>query len=503
LNLSEWYANEYIGLRVIHLLRLLCKDFNISQNIPIYLISHLTEFELLKRTELANILLSENVFRLDFEKDINYYENNLKNKIEVEKSLKENVKITPPRNIENNHSRENLYAIDEWRKSLGIENENVYDLYYVLETYKNPIKLKDISKIIDKYKQEFKNPIEGKVLVIENELEKGWKEIYDKLFEDSKVEIDYLFTDENKLFKPNSIDQIKELLKIKIEKFRPNFILLDFRLMESDYDAQDIEKISGFEVLKEIKNINFGIHVFLTSVSSQAKYLDRLYNVGLNGYIQKRFGSVKTPIEKLYDCLKIYQRIRESSKYYYDFEETFRVIEHNSNNPNKSDIQHLKSFMSYTRLSLRSLIYLNNKGGIDSNSFNIETAFVFAFIALESLTHYKYDKIDYDKRVFIEEKDCKIKKMSQYEELIDNSGNLKEPPSNQKIRNIIYLLDEIYYEDSKEGQEYRKEKEMLFKKRNNLIHNLGRNYIGEITMDDLSYLYQIICLSKNLINSTN
>ena len=273
LNYNENDFLDFSGLRVAMHVRL-TPEFN-NQKTPI-LVLGFASFEDIIRLESSNNSFLGSILGtpgLKLSHDIKL-ENILPSSNLCEKDFQhvlKKIKIDPPPNYDNRHSIANEYAIYSWSKAIGLENKKIekehhsrlYFKYQDCINQNNQIEPSKIGNIkIDSTK-------ETKVLLIDDEAEKGWGEFYKKLLGNDKLivpEIDYNACSEK------IKDDVIELIKTE----KPHLVLLDLRL--SDEDTSKSSSLTGVEIIKGLdncKDINRGTRVVITSASNKIwNYLD-------------------------------------------------------------------------------------------------------------------------------------------------------------------------------------------------------------------------------------
>ncbi|CAA6809488.1 MAG: Unknown protein [uncultured Sulfurovum sp.] len=284
-SLSSNYL-ELLGLRVAYHIRL-SVDLK-ERYLPIIILSDTTPYILNKITPLAQILFTKNIFIIQNTiKAIEKFSTKaLKPLTEEEyKTLfLDRIKISSPK--ESSHDIANEWAIYKWSElvkaqSQAIENNNnkiTSMLYFKYLIAKNPI---EKSKAIG-YK---KAKLNGKVLYIDDEWDKGWSDIFSKYFASTLAfeTFEYNFKDAN-------IYTLMSHVKNKIETFKPDLVILDLRLIQNDHlfkNRTDIENFSGIKLTKSIKDINAGIQIISFTATSQSLILEQLYKHKILGYIKK------------------------------------------------------------------------------------------------------------------------------------------------------------------------------------------------------------------------
>ena len=268
---------EFTGLRIAHHIRLTTEFKHIKT--PILILSEENPSQIAKISSFANIFFTKGIFhsstqvpdKLSFE--INELkESGLKLLSESDyNSFLDKIKIDPPPNYDNRHSVANEYTIHSWSKAIGLKNEKIEKelgsrLYF---KYLDCINKNTHIKELDIIKLKVDNNEEAKVLLIDDEAEKGWGEFYKKLLGNDKLivpEIDYNAGSEK------IKDDVIELIKTE----KPHLVLLDLRL--SDEDTSKSSSLTGVQIIKELdncKDINRGTRVVITSASNKIwNYLD-------------------------------------------------------------------------------------------------------------------------------------------------------------------------------------------------------------------------------------
>jgi hypothetical protein len=209
--------------------------------------------------EYFNILKTKNIQLVSYSKKAfsiaaNTYFDSFK-PAELSKEIKK-LKLDPPLNYADSHSIANEWAIHQWAKTIGCNEtqelkkvfQNVQcNLYFKYLRTIHPISKQDIISAT-KLKIECKG--KPKVLLIDDEAEKGWYEIFAFLLGDlNNIYTDYLGVD----FKSLSSDDIIEKSIDKIFTNDIDVVILDFRLNPSDFENRNSEEITSIKLLREIK----------------------------------------------------------------------------------------------------------------------------------------------------------------------------------------------------------------------------------------------------------
>ena len=266
---------EFTGLRVALHIRL-TPEFRHTRA-PILFISKETPIQIGKLIALANLFFTKGIFHSSNQASKKLFNeiNKLKKsglKILSESDYNnflEKIKIEPPPNFDNRHSVANEYTIHSWSKAIGLKNEKIekelgsrlYFKYQDSINQNNQVETINIGEIDSK--------LETKVLLIDDEAEKGWGQFYKKLLGNDKLivpEIDYNAGSEK------IKDDVIKLIKTE----KPHLVLLDLRL--SDEDTSKSSSLTGVQIIKELdncKDINRGTRVVITSASNKIwNYLD-------------------------------------------------------------------------------------------------------------------------------------------------------------------------------------------------------------------------------------
>ncbi len=279
---------DFLGLRFAIHIRC-TPGINQHKNIFLYSFTGLKDYF---SSESFNILKTQGVFLIDYdintiinktlEEDINLSKEKLSSEIKK-------INLNIPLNYEDNHSIANEWAIYKWSQIINttdddieiIESKLENDLYFKYLKAIYPIGLIDSVK-----SEEMKINFEGnpKVLYIDDEAEKGWSEIFCKIFEDeNKIYFRHLDDDFNEKSQEEIIAiSIKTILEGDID-----LVILDFRLHKDDFGDVKINEITGHKILKKIKEHNKGIQVIIFSATNKIWNLQALQTAGADGFILK------------------------------------------------------------------------------------------------------------------------------------------------------------------------------------------------------------------------
>jgi CheY-like chemotaxis protein len=211
------------------------------------------------------------------------------------------LKIDPPKDFHDNHSIANEWAIHQWAKMIECEEtealEKVFknvnsNLYF---KYLRTIFPLSETGIITPKELEIKYDGNPKILLIDDEAEKGWNEILACLLTDlNNLYSDSLGEDFRNLSGEEIINRsIKKIIDDDID-----VVLLDFRLNSQDHEITNPEQITSVKLLKKIKEINPGIQVINFSVTNKIWNLQQLQQEGADGFVFK--GSPENNGDKIF-----------------------------------------------------------------------------------------------------------------------------------------------------------------------------------------------------------
>ena len=121
-----------------------------------------------------------------------------------------------------------------------------------------------------------------------------------------------ILDDENNLFfrhldvefNEKSKEEIIEISLNKIIEEDIDLVILDFRLHKDDFQNNSIEEVTGYQILKKIKEYNKGIQVVVFSATNKIWNLQALQEAGADGFILKE--SPESPINKTIKTIQNY-----------------------------------------------------------------------------------------------------------------------------------------------------------------------------------------------------
>jgi DNA-binding NarL/FixJ family response regulator len=383
-----------------------------------YLINH----------EYFNILKTKNVELISYSKTafaeaVNTHFQALK--IEELPQEISRLKLDPPYNYSDSHSIANEWAIHQWAKTIGCEEtdelakvfQNIEsNLYFKYLRAAHPISKSDkVSP--DKLKINYDG--KPKVLLIDDEAEKGWFEIFAHLLDDlNGIHVDSIGHNFKNQIQEEIIDQSME----KIIEDDIDVVILDFRLNPNDFIVSNPKDISSIRLLEKIKNFNPGIQVIIFSATNKALNLQALQAAGADGFIFKAGSeNIHQTINSLTDQMLL--SLKKASWLKPIWSKTKSIINHleNQRRNHVLDRDFTGAINTFLELGFESLLNEQNK-------FSYDSAFMYYFLILEALSKQLIDEdtpheIDYTNIHGETKKGFKFQFRSNYSFLTDFKGN--------------------------------------------------------------------------------
>lgn len=288
-SLSDNYLELY-GITLAYHIRL-SAELGDKRFVPIVIISDVDGYILNKLTAMANILFTKNTFVARNEiSSYDYFERvfeEIKPFNDFKKEFLDLIHIDPPQDYLSHHDISNEWSIYRWAEFLKVDTdatkankakiENM--LYFKYLKAKFPIPKKTRVQIVHKVPQS-----EGNILYIDDEWDKGWKDIFKRYFS-KKENINFHFIDHQ--YKDTTYDAVEDLVKESLTSKSIDTVLLDMRLTKEDHEQNDVKKLSGIKLLKLIESLNPGIQVVLLTASEKSTILDEANKYNILGYIKK------------------------------------------------------------------------------------------------------------------------------------------------------------------------------------------------------------------------
>ncbi|MEZ4776600.1 MAG: response regulator [Bacteroidia bacterium] len=408
-SLSKNYL-EYLGLRLAYHIRL-TKSIGTKAYMPIVFIAE-ESFQYLGLTHPEpSIFFTKGIYLIkesldDYKKTLKWFIDGRIKPLDDFSSFVNSIIINPPSNYLSHHSIANEWSILRWAKVLGIATEvealkdvriNIESLlYYKFLQAKYPIEA-------EPDKAAFKINGKGRILYIDDEWNKGWNVVLSNYFATSSTEIKFETLKYD--FKDRSHQDILKECDKKIQSFKPDVVLLDLRLSDSDFtNSHNSSLLTGYKVLNAIKLINPGIQVIIFTASNKVWNLLELQANGADGFLLKESPELTINSSYTYEALSSLSKqitICLSNAYLKEiwnlFEEIKKVF---SKNPltTKYFPRHLKEQLNgikYQNLLLQELdaifeiLKTNNE-----NRYGM--AMIMLYKILEYLNEIFYQKIAWD-----------------------------------------------------------------------------------------------------------
>jgi DNA-binding NarL/FixJ family response regulator len=505
--------SDYNGLRLATHIRCTSNSNQLSRII----IYGFVGIEYLLQNGYFNILKTKNVFLVPFSKQALANAANIPPTpltIEELPNQIEKLKLVVPQNYEDNHSMVNEWAIYRWATTINTEDDAIEkitqkiknNLYFKYLQTIFPISINDRLHEDNLKIQTNGNP---KILYIDDEAEKGWYEIFCKIFYDvNKLDFEYLGGD----FKNQTETQIIDCCLKKVKDYDADIVILDFRLHQNDFNNKDITKITSLEILTNIKKYNPGIQVIIFSATNKVWNLQALQNEGADNFIIKESPDLSSDeYLTVASILNLKKIISESSDYIFLKEfyfNQFEIIKDLIPRRNKKNERPLpKEFVDEAIKWLEVSNGLLNKGGLGNSE--VASSFILKFAVLESISNRI---INIDNPIEIERNDQKKykfefrsseKRLRNFVEDDNNKGFYRRTnkiyESNRNLPWVIKILNTIDFiteesisEDLLKG---------IIKKRNDLIHaNPTTGDKINIEIKDLIFINDIIIKGlKNIV----
>lgn len=313
-SLSDNYLELY-GIILAYHIRLSQELENI-RSLPIVILSDLDSCILNKISPMANILFTKNVFLEQYSKNrISKYQSPKRlSSLEYKEKFLDLIEIKIPIDYTNNHSFTNEWAIYQWSKVLGVSTHLINKKIDHLSNMLYFKYLKSKYNLQDKTKHDGikKINLHGKVLLIDDKWDDGWKVVIDEFL---SKHYDAVFCDALEWTEKDATTKdLKSLISEKIISYDPDIILLDLRLLQNEENTAQISKISGIQILKHLReeckeSINQGIQIIIFSASGDSLIVEEAGKYGTMGYVKKdspinKYVATKGSFSKLDQLIK-------------------------------------------------------------------------------------------------------------------------------------------------------------------------------------------------------
>ena len=509
--------SDYNGLRLATEIR--CTNIA-NQLTPIYIYSFV-DLGFLLKNEYFNILKTKDVYLInynleDFQKAGETRNSNLK-KHDLPVELKQ-LDLRHPKNYSDNHSVTNEWAIYQWSKAVGcydseelervLKNVESNLFFKYLNTIFPPIEINEIG--IDNLKLKFDLDKKPKILLIDDEAEKGWFEVFAHLLGDiNDFHFDYLRVD----FRSSAYDQIIDSALEIIFEEDFDIIILDFKLNPYRISENIKEETISQKLLRRIKSKNPGIQVIAFSASNNIQKIKDFQQEGILGFVSKGNpfrnddSIIQNSLLSLMNYINHALHLNFLKGFYVDESEIIESLipRRNVKNENPLPKEFVDESLKWLKLSNEILTsgYLNE--------IKIVSSFIFKFSVLENISTRI---IDIENPIFTSKNEKGIKKYKfqfrtsekRLRNFIEDEGNQGYYRKTNKIfessRNLpwaIKILNAIDYITNESLSEI--ELTNIVKRRNDFIHaNTTTGEKVNINMEDLLFINKIISIGlKNII----
>lgn len=483
--------SDYNGLRLATHIR--CTNTK-NQLKPIFIYSFV-DYSYLIENEYFDILKTDNVYLIEINKQA--FKNALDETIApltVEKLSKElrKINLNVPKDIGDNHSIANQWAIYRWAKTIDANDPAIKTIANKIESNLYFKYLKTIYPISDVNKLHHENlkinySSIPKVLYIDDEAEKGWYEIFCTIFCDvNKLDLDYLCDE----FKSKKRDEIIEMSFQKIIEENIDLVILDFRLHKDDFENGNLEDITGFKILKKIKEYNKGIQVVIFSATNKIWNLQALQEAGANGFIIKESPENSIDPEFTKQSIESFISLTEenlSRSFLKHFFTTCDKIKQNISTPYSEHQSPFDDFKKELIISLKIICESAYNIDLKLNS-SLDVVFLNCYNFLEKFKHFYVKDVNYKLVIGFEEVEMNRyvfdKKKLKSNSFIRNNAN-DNPSFFHSITAILIDYFEVVDSESNIIEKIYQIKES----RNDYIHNDKSNF-------DISELIDIINVCK-------
>jgi CheY-like chemotaxis protein len=226
--------------------------------------------------------------------------------------------LEPPNDYDSHHSIDNEFSLYLWSQTIELElpslkKEVESGLYFKWWSLKNQIELLQPEAKLLESSNSLKDWSGKKVLLIDDQHEKGWYLFFKNLL--PTVEVDFLLGD---FQKPEQFSVGNNLVDAAIDKIRlyePHVVLLDLRLTDTDNES-DKKELSGVKILQKFResdSLNQGIQFVSLSASNKIWNYEELLKKKVSSFIVKTTDIESSLQSLIYDNRElIYKKIEEA-----------------------------------------------------------------------------------------------------------------------------------------------------------------------------------------------
>jgi CheY-like chemotaxis protein len=516
----------FIGLKIaIHIK--LCSNKNKFANVFLYSSEN---NKLILENKLSNVLKFKEVNCIDFSK------NRILENLNTPLSLDENILIKQINNLNldvpsdyfDNHSVANEWGIYQLARNANIDIKEISDfnfdklnrLYLKWLIKKNNLDIGLKKEIIVEQKA-FRNRLRGttvvgnidsnkrlmKILLIDDNANRGWKQILEKILTVPDLEIVPSLSFD---------DAINKVL----EKY--DFIFLDIRMTEEDHKGRNIFKTSGYKILKEIKkdftSINFPTPIILLTASNKIWNIDAFRDYGVDAYYIKEHPNFvfdeEASKQNLNNLQKNFERLIEVGEnrkvIWGKINEICKLSNENFNNENIKTRIDEKLRIGYALL-FRSVNSLEKNILLFNNEVN---SFIIFWSILEEISHEFFGRLNENEKVWtiksnskniqwfegavLKSKFSTIKKeFNSTNDIFDIDRGNQVNLSNQIAALLRYRLEWGHHiirsEFSDKLNKYRNEIDFIHSSTNNILNKeISKTYNADVAFSKCSYMLDFI-----------
>lgn len=264
---------ECVGLQMVHYIRILGKDRRVGM-LPMFLIGTETLEEVMKISDYSGALRTPAIRLLPYSREkvmevVKECNDGKYPGLATYEAYSSKAAIPVPGNYPSHHSITSEWSLYKWSKALEITSSidvrverNLYYRYVM-----------SLSETVSPHSVSLNRPPYDKkesrrILVVDDEGEKGWNALYKKLFEPYKnIKLasldgfDYSSGSRSELLK-----SVKEALTPMALEYT-QLVILDIRLLQDDFYKSD--GYSSFEIIRELQSYNKGIQVIVVTASNK------------------------------------------------------------------------------------------------------------------------------------------------------------------------------------------------------------------------------------------
>jgi DNA-binding NarL/FixJ family response regulator len=387
--------------------------------------------------------------------------------------------LSVPKNYDNNHSIKNEWAIYQWSKTIGcditVELAKVFEniesnLYFKYLKTINPISEHQVIR-----KNRLKIGFNGnkpRVLLIDDESEKGWSEIFAHLLGD----VNNIYVDDiGSGFRNMNQDYIISTSLDKIKTENIDIVILDFRLNKDDFNQNNIKEITGLKLLNKIKEYNPGIQVVTLSASDKLRNLQALQDAGVDGFVSKgsiqQNGEQDTIAESINEFIKLIKDLSEM-RFLKSFYETLFQINQNVLRCDYADDTEFHSFIKSIETQIK-VVELLGRQIKPKQSKTLDVVFLSCYNILELFKNYYLKEFNNHFVLGIEEIELNRYRYQFSSNQIDNDGvfqRISQRDSPSWFQSMMGLLID-YFEVIDSNDTIVKDVWRIKDWRNNYIHS--------------------------------